>query len=72
MLQIHLAFFIAASAVKTEVEGQDFRKFELLRFQCPLHGEKLSSGRKGFIPGRTINRTSGYAISTLGAGEDVI
>ena len=72
MLQAHLTFLITAAAVKAEIEGQNLRQFDLLRFQCPLHGEQLSSGRKGFIPGRTINRTPGDAVSALGTGEDIV
>src|SRR3972149_2978686 len=53
-------------------DGLYLSSFVLLRFQCPLHGEQLSSGRKGFISGSTVNRTPGDAVSALGTGEDIV
>ena len=44
MFQVDLAFLVTAAAVEAEVEGQDFRQLDLLRFEGPLHGEELSPG----------------------------
>jgi hypothetical protein len=72
MLQVDLAFFIAASAMEAEVEGEQFRELKFLCLQSPLHGEELSSRSEGFVSGGPINRTLTDAISALGTGHNVM
>ena len=72
MLEVDLAFLIAAAAVKAEVKGQNLGQLDLVRFKSVLNRQQLSPGGEGFISGGMVNRTSGHTISTLGAGEDIV